>query len=169
MRVHAWDTAFVRARRADVHALVHDPAAAPRWWPGLRAEAAAGGWVRYRLGGGLAMRRLAVDVRMTRHRPDKGIHLAVRGDFDGVAEWYYLDEVDGTTVHHILDAATRDRGARPRLERYRASVRRGLHGVKDLLEGGRLPGEEPDPALLAHQRAVAGQLAPPARVGRSKR
>lgn len=165
MRVHAWDTVFVRARRADVHPLVRDLAGHPRWWPHLHAEAGADGWVRLvherpRLPGA----RLRLEGRVTTDRPgDRGLHLAYRGDLAGQAEWYYLDQPDGTVVHHLLHAATPDRGAARRLRAYRASVRAAMHALKDLLEGGRPPGAEPEPALLAHQREAAKALLPPAR------
>jgi hypothetical protein len=155
---------FVRAARADVHPLVRDPAGHGRWWPGVRVTVETGGWVRQvhrpgRLGGSLG-----VDVRVTSDRqPNKGIHLACRGAFEGRAEWYYLDEVDGTVVHHVLDAVTAERGSRRRLVAYRASVRMALNALKDALERDRPPGEEPRTALLAHQRAVAAELLPPRR------
>lgn len=162
-----------------MHPLVRAVAAHDRWWPGLGVSEAGDGWLtvthapprpgargtarRARLPVGPLRRGVVLDLRVTNVRPgDRGLHLACRGAFDGRVEWYYLDEPDGTVVHHVLDATTRPRGAARRLATYRASVRAGLHALKDMLEGQRWPGDEPDPALLAHQREAAKALLPPA-------
>lgn len=162
MRVDVWDTVFVRARRVDVHPLLADVASYGAWWPGLEVEPAASGLYRVthrprsRRGG---RHRLVVHVEKV--RPDKGIVFAYDGDIGGKAEFFYLDEVDGVAVHYLLGAELSGRRWRGLLLDHRASVRGALNRLKDRCEGGRLPGEEPDPALLAHQRAVAGELLPP--------
>jgi hypothetical protein len=162
VRVQAWDAVFVRARRIDVHPLVHHIPRQPLWWPGLRVRRDRGGFhVSHRPPGPLR-RRQHLFVRVVRDRPgSRGLHLACSGDFTGTIEWYYLDEADGTVVHHLLEADTADQGWRRRLAAQRASVRAGLHALKDILERGRAPGTEPDPALLAWQQQAAEALRPP--------
>lgn len=161
VRIDVWDTVFVRARRVDIHPFMADVEGYPRWWPDLRAEAAASALYRVthqahdRLG-----RRHEVTVRVEKVRPDKGIVFAYEGDIAGKAEFFYLDEVDGVAVHYLLGAEVEGRGWRRRLAAHRASVRAALNRLKDICEHPRLPGEEPDPALLAHQERAAADLLP---------
>lgn len=164
VRLEAWDSVFVRSARADVHDVVADVAAYGGWWPGLRVEPLVGGALRCRhRPPGVLGRRHTVDSRLVEERPGLGLRLAYLGDLDGQAEWYYLDEVDGVVVHYLLRAGARPRGARRLLAAHRASVRAAMHALKDRLEGDRLPGDEPDPRLVAHQaRAAAGGGARPA-------
>ncbi|MBA2318645.1 MAG: hypothetical protein H0V93_12830 [Euzebyales bacterium] len=155
MQVDAWDSVFIRARRAEVHAVLADPASYADWWPGLQV-AVRGDLLlvthppRLRLG---LPHRTA--VRVMKVRPELGIDFAYAGDLDGEAEFYYLDEVDGTVVTYLLRATTGHRRWRALLADHRASVRVALHELKDRLEGARLPGTEPDPRLLADQREAA--------------
>lgn len=157
VRIDIWDSVFVRARRADVHPLLADVAGYTRWWPGLRVRPL--GPDRLELGHRpsawpTSWHRVA--VRVLRVRPDLGVDFAVSGDLRGEAEWYYLDEVDGTVVHYLVRATTARRRHRRLVAAHRASVRAALHTVKDRLEGARAPGAEPVPELLAdQQRAIA--------------
>jgi uncharacterized protein YndB with AHSA1/START domain len=161
MRVDVWDTVFVRASRVAVHPHVADVARYPRWWPGLRVEPAAAGLYRMtHQAPGVWPRRHRIVVRVEKVRADKGIVFAYGGDIGGKAELFYLDEVDGITVHYLLGAEAVQGEATRLLARHRASVRAALHRLKDRCEGPRLPGAEPDPALLAHQAQVAGELQP---------
>jgi hypothetical protein len=164
MHVEAWDTVFVRARRADVHPVLRDLARYASWWPGLDARAVEPSTatdgprkdvvrLRHRPPGRRRGRH-TVDVTVTRERPDRGLELSCVGDLDGDVEWFYLDEVDGITVHHILRADADDRRAPAVLASHRASVRAALNALKDRLERGRPPGREPDHALVAHQAEV---------------
>ncbi len=156
MHVEAWDTVFVRARRADIHPVLADVPAYGLWWPGLRVTA-VGERLRLRhRAPGFWRGAHTVEVSLTRERPDRGLELSCRGDLDGEAEWFYLDEVDGVTVHHLLRADAPRRPARL-LAAHRASVRAALNVLKDRLERGRAPGTEPEPALLAHQARVRAE------------
>jgi hypothetical protein len=158
MHVEAWDSAFVRARRADVHPILRDVAGYGRWWPGLQVRTAG---VAHRVRHdppGMVGAAHVVEVRVVKDRPDLGIDVALAGDFVGSAEWYYLDEVDGTVVHYVLRAETAERGWRRRLAAQRASVRAALDELKDRLEAGRIPGAEPDPQLLADQQAAIAEF-----------
>lgn len=174
MDIEAWDSAFLRARRRDVHPALRDPAGYGHWWPA--ASSAARPWravpapgratgrtaalvlrsptLAARLAG--RVQRLAVTV--VKDRPGLGLDLAYRGTLTGAAEWYYLDEVAGITVHYVMHARVADRGWRGVLADHRAAVRQALNTLKDRLEGARLPGEEPDPVLLADQRVAAAEF-----------
>ena len=157
MHIEAWDTVFVRARRADVHPVLRDLAGYERWWPGLRSTV-VGEAVRLRHRPPRLLRGAhTVELQITRERPDRGLRLACRGDLVGEAERFDLDEVDGVTLHHLLRV---DAWRRPQalLAAHRASVRAALTTLKDRLEQGRLPGAEPEPALVAHQaRLIAAR------------
>lgn len=162
MRIQAWDAVFVRARRADVHAVLRDVAGYGHWWPGANARPEGEGVLLTLRGPG----RIRVPrpgsgpqriiARVVGERSDKGLRLRYSGDLCGEAEWYYLDEPAGAVVNYLVNADVGDRGWRKRLAVHRAAVRAALHELKDRLEGGREPGAEPDPDLLADQRrAVA--------------
>lgn len=174
MDIEVWDTAFVRARRRDLHPPLRDPAEYGQWWPGT--SSAPRPWraapIPGRTTGRAAalllrpptlaarvtgrVQRLAVTV--VKDRPGLGVDLAYRGTLDGTAEWYYLDEVAGVTVHYVVHARVADRGWRGVLADHRAVVRLALDTLKDGLEGVRIPGQEPDPALLADQRVAAAEF-----------
>lgn len=168
--IHTSDEVFVRARRCDVHPYLADLAGYGAWWPGCRSAPLEGATraarVLLRAGGApraddalrwgrARVQRLRLEV--TKERPDLGVDLRVRGDLDGEAEWYYLDEVDGVVVHWLVRAEAR-RAPRRIADAHRAAVRAGLHALKDVLEAGRAPGEEPSPALLADQQDAIAEF-----------
>jgi len=159
MRVEAWDQVFIRARRADVHPLVRDPALYGRWWPGAASAAGSEGTTLLRLrpptlGARIARCTHEIAVTVVKDRKDLGVDLAYRGTLAGTAEWYYLDETAGTVVHYVVHAEVADRAWRRALAEHRACVRAALQELKDRLEGARIPGAEPDPGLLADQEAA---------------
>lgn len=163
MLVSAWDSAFVRARRRDVHPILSDVARYGQWWPGV-TSVPHGDRVRLvlappTLAARLQGRTQAVDVRLSKVRRDLGVDFDYRGTLDGQGEWYYLDEPAGTVVHYLLSARVADRGWRRILAEHRAAVRAGLRELKDRLEGARSAGDEPEPALLADQREAAAAFA----------
>lgn len=158
MEISAWDSGFVRARRRDVHAVLAAPAGYGEWWPGARS-AVRGDAVALTLRpptarGRLGLRDQRLRVATRKVRPDLGIDLGYTGSLTGSAEWYYLDEPAGVVVSYVLRAQVADRGWRGVLADHRAAVRAALHELKDRLEGPRVPGAEPDPRLLAGQRAA---------------
>lgn len=158
MRVAVVDSAFVRARRADVHPVLRDVAGYGRWWPGADSRP-AGDLVLVTLRPpGLARRPQRITVATTKDRPGKGLRMRYAGDFTGDAEWYYLDEPTGVIVHYLLDADVADRRWRRRLADHRAVVRLALHALKDRLEGARVPGAEPDPGLVRDQRQATAEF-----------
>lgn len=161
MHLEAGDSTFIRARRADIHPVIAAVAEWGRWWPGVTTAARADGSASVVLRAPRAPRRLPpharrIEVRVLKDRRDLGVDLAYGGDLRGTAEWYYLDERDGTVVHYLLHAQAGHRGWRAALRDHRASVRAALTDLKDRFEAQRYPGDEPDPRLLADQRdAVA--------------
>jgi len=152
VQVEVWDSGFVRARRADVHPLVRDPATWARWWPGVTAVRSGLVLRPPTASARLAGRRQRIAVRVVKDRVDLGVDLAYSGTLTGPAELFYLDTDDGTVVTYVARVAVADRGWRRTLAEHRAVVRAGLHELKDRLEGSRVPGTEPDPVLLADQR-----------------
>lgn len=153
MDVQAWDSVFVRARRVDVHPVVADLAGWQRWWPGLRSVTDGDVTSVTLRPPGLVPRRQRFAARVTKDRAARslGVDLRYTGDITGEAELYYLDEPTGTVVHYLLRAAVAEHRWRRVLADHRASVRHALEALKERFEVGRLPGEEPDPALLAAQ------------------
>jgi hypothetical protein len=159
VEVSAWETVFVRARRRDVHPVLADVAGYGAWWPGAWA-APHGGAVRLTLRPPTAAARLcarthALDVTVAKRRRDLGVDLVYRGTLTGTAEWYYLDEAAGVTVHYLVHARVAAAGWRRTLAEHRACVRAALNELKDRLEGGRAVGAEPERALLDDQRQAA--------------
>ncbi len=138
MQVSAWDSAFVRARRSDVHAVLADVGRYGDWWPGA-SSAPDGDGVRLvlrppTLGARMVGRTQALRVSVRKVRRDKGVHLDYRGTLEGGAEWYYLDESTGTVVHYLVTAQVADVAWRRTLAEHRAAVRAALHELKDRLE-----------------------------------
>lgn len=154
-RVETWDSVFVRARRTEVHGLVGDVSRWGQWWPRALGDGDGAGdalvlvpptW-RARL----RRRRQRVAVEVTKDRPGLGLRFCYRGDLTGECEFFYTDADAGTMVHHIARIDVPRRGWMHHLGDHRAVMRATLDELKDRLEGTRLPGAEPDPALLADQ------------------
>ncbi len=158
MDVQAWDAVFVRARRRDVHPALADVAGWGGWWPGMVTRPAGASVVVSLRPPGLARRRQRFAVRVVKNRPGLGVDLRYDGELTGGAEFYYLDEPTGVTVHYIVRARVSAHRWRATLRDHRAGVRCALDTLKDRYEGGRLPGAEPDPGLLADQRAAIAQF-----------
>ena len=159
MEAQTWDAVFIRASRRRLHPVITDVAAWGRWWPGLTVAAdGAGLQLGLRAPGSRRTRRWHAAHGKQRH--DLGIELRYTGEVAGTAELYYLDEPAGTVVHYLFRGRVADRGARAAVRDHRAGVRAGLHALKDRFETGRVPGAEPDPALLVEQReAIAASAA----------
>jgi hypothetical protein len=153
--VQAWDEVFIRCTRAAANALVVDVAGWAAWWPGLAATPLDDRRTEVVLHTPWrAPRRHRLVVTADRVRPrDKGLEMTVAGDVVGTAEWFHLDRGDGVVVNYLLRGRVADGGWRRLLAAHRASVRAALTDAKRRLEAGRLPGTEPEPALLAHQAA----------------
>lgn len=158
MRIQAWDSVFVRARRTDVHPILADVAGYGRWWPAASSRDLGTRVAVTLTPPGIARRTQRFTVAVTKERPAKGIRMRYTGDLAGDAEWYYLDEPAGTVVHYLLTAEVTDRAWRRRLTDHRAAIRQGLDTVKDRLEDGRIPGTEPDPRLLDDQQAAIAEF-----------
>jgi hypothetical protein len=157
VRIDSWDSAFVRARRRDVHPVLADVGGYVEWWPRLRARAGHERWLlEHRRPGGL--RQVRVWLQVTKVRTDLGVDFALTGELVGDAEWYYLDEPTGVVVHHLLRVHAPDRGGQRLVEAYRGSVRAALHELKRRLEGPRVAGDEPDSQLVRDQADAAAEF-----------
>lgn len=162
MRIETWDTGFVRARRRDVHALLAQPLDRyGQWWPGVRAAGSGADAVTlvFRPPGRLR-RAHRVRAEIVKRRPNLGVSYRFSGDLDGEAEFFYTDEPNGVVVNYLLRVDTKG-GARRgrRLTRdHRAVAREALNAIKDRCEGGRVPGAEPDPRLLADQQQAIAEF-----------
>jgi uncharacterized protein YndB with AHSA1/START domain len=136
--LHADDAAFIRAPEAMIYRRLTHVAAWPTWWSGCTVEALAatssGGerWAVSLRGGRAHRLRLAVRPHSWRH--DLGLVLALDGDLVGRGEFWLEPTHGGTVVHQLLVATTPL--ARPLrvLERYRQAARRGVWGLKDVLQ-----------------------------------
>lgn len=135
--LHADDRAFIRAPEALIYRRLTHLAAWPAWWSGCRVERlpAVEGAERWAVALRTAPGRwLRVAVRPHSWRHDLGVVLALDGDLVGRAEFWLEPTHGGTVVHHLLVATTPL--ARPLrvLEAHRRAVRRGLWGLKDVLQ-----------------------------------
>jgi hypothetical protein len=154
MRIEAWDHGFVRAHRRDIHRVLADVAAYGAWWPGVHSRALGSSYeLVLRAPVGLRRRRRLL-LTVTKDRPGLGLRFDLGGDIEGSGEWFYLDEPNGVMVHALLKGSPAGRGASTMLRDYRWCVRSAFHTLKDLLEGDRLAGDEPDPAFLQRQEAA---------------
>ncbi|HWH31335.1 MAG TPA: hypothetical protein VNU01_01545 [Egibacteraceae bacterium] len=163
MRIETWDTGFVRARRRDVHALLALPLDRyGQWWPGVRARGAGADRVELAFRPpGLLRRSHRVTVEIVKRRPNLGVSYRFTGRaLTGEAEFFYTDEPNGVVVNYLLRVETRGgaRRARRLTRDHRAVAREALHALKDRCEGGRLPGTDPDPRLLADQRDAIAEF-----------
>lgn len=158
MQVRTWDSIFVRATRREIHPVITDIAGWQAWWPGLVVAAGPRGFALSLKAPGATSPRRRWTAQLRKDRPALGIHLAYAGDVAGEAEFYYLDERAGTVVHYVLRGTVADRAWRRAVRNHRAGVRAGLDALKDLLEGDREPGAEPDPQLLARQEQAIAEF-----------
>lgn len=136
MDLYIDDDGFVRAPRPLVYRRLTDVGRWPTWWMGLRVRSLppqggdevwaldlAGPWARHV--------RLAARAHSWRH--EEGFALGFEGDISGRAEFWLEDASAGTVVHHVL-VGHAPRRARQVHADYRRGLRRGLWGLKDLLQ-----------------------------------
>jgi hypothetical protein len=146
MDLHVDDDGFVRAPVDLVYRRLTDVAGWPAWWPGtvvrpLPAEPAPDAgpgnptdecWaVELR---GAPLRRVRVAARLHGWRHELGFSLALRGDVEGHAEFWLEPDYGGTVVHHLLIGRTELVHPLRVYKDYRRALRRGLWGLKDLLQ-----------------------------------
>ena len=135
--LHVDDAGFVRAPAWLVYRRLTDVGGWPTWWPGARvrslpARAGDEAWlVELR---GAPLRRLRVAARPHGWRHEQGFSLALTGDLAGGAEFWLEPGYGGTVVHHLLVAESPRRDERALLRDHRVALRRGLWGLKDLLQ-----------------------------------
>lgn len=129
------DEGLVQAPRWLVHRRLVAVAEWSTWWPGLVVvEPSAGPGVHHHLAVATGRawrprRTVRLAVLPWGERPDKGIHLAIRGDVVADAELWYADVRLGTIVHHLAEVDERSRGAGS----WRSLVRRALWALDDRL------------------------------------
>ena len=131
------DAAFVRAPIPFVYRRITDIGAWPTWWTGLelREQPPVAGNERWAASLRLAPARLVrIMVTCMRWRHDAGFELRLAGDLVGRAEFWLEPAASGTVVHHVASATTSLYRARGVATGYRKAVRRGLWGLKDVLQ-----------------------------------
>jgi hypothetical protein len=146
MDLHVDDDGFVRAPVELVYRRLTDVAGWPAWWPGTvvrplppepAPDAGPGNptdecWaVELR---GAPLRRVRVAARLHGWRHELGFSLALRGDVEGHAEFWLEPDYGGTVVHHLLIGRTELVHPLRVYKDYRRALRRGLWGLKDLLQ-----------------------------------
>lgn len=155
MQVQTRDAVFIRATRRSIHPVIADVGGWARWWPGLELRATGAGSADVVLRApGRIRRPRRWTLQVVKVRPELGVCMRYEGEVAGSGEFYYLDEPAGTVVHYAWRGAVADRRWRASVRDHRAGVRAGLEALKDSFEANRIPGEEPDAALLAQQRAA---------------
>lgn len=137
LALHADDRAFIRAPEALIYRRLTHLAAWPSWWSGCRVEPLPAGdagerWAVALRTGPARWLRLAVRPHSWRH--DLGVVLALAGDLEGRAEFWLEPTHGGTVVHHLLVATTPLPRPLRVLELHRRAIRRGLWGLKDVLQ-----------------------------------
>lgn len=136
--LHANDAIFIRAPEAMIYRRLTHVAAWPGWWSGCTVEplaATSSGGERWAVSlrtGRARWLRLAVRPHSWRH--DLGLVLALEGDLVGRGECWLEPTHGGTVVHQLLVATTPLAHPFRVLEQYRRAVRRGVWGLKDVLQ-----------------------------------
>ncbi len=134
MQLHADDDGFVRAPIGLVYRQLSDIGGWPAWWPGLRASPlGAENAFRLVLRASPLSRPVGLRVQAHTWRHDLGFVLDLDGDLQGRAEFWLESGWGGTVVHHPMQVEAPG-NPRSTLARYRASLRRGLGGLKDDLQ-----------------------------------
>lgn len=143
--LHIDDAGFVRVPEARCYRALTDVVGWPTFWPGTVVHAE--GDDRYAVRVGPPARRLHLELEAGSWRHDAGFTMQLTGDVQGRWEIWLEPLPGGTVVHHVVAAAAR----RPHRSRaLRRWLRRGLWGLKDLLE------EEARSAMLAAPPADRG-------------
>lgn len=139
MGVNTTDEIYIEAPPEEVQRALVGLSSGAAWWPGARVDG-AGERVRVDapIGGALA-RRVRFEAAVSHVREREGFTwMLERGELRGRAEWWLEAYKDGTIVHYYLDVERGDRGRARRMSsvvrRHRWAVRRGVNGLKDLLE-----------------------------------
>jgi hypothetical protein len=129
---HAHDQGFLGVPPAAVYRALEDLPRYGLWWPGIRVDTQGGG-TRLDLGAGVSGA-----ARIEGRRTDVGLVVALGPPGSGTLEWYLEPFEEGTIVNSILhlDRPTRGRRGARTLRRARASIRRGLVGLRAHLDDG---------------------------------
>lgn len=131
------DAGFVRAPAALVYRRLTDVGRWSSWWPGVAVRPLPPNGPAQRWAVGLAAGpafhlRCALSLDGWRH--EAGFHLDLAGDVVGRGEFWLEPHAGGTIVHHLVEATTPLLRPRRVSTGYRRAVRRGLWGLKDVLQ-----------------------------------
>ncbi|MCC5947681.1 MAG: hypothetical protein JJT89_04420 [Nitriliruptoraceae bacterium] len=134
--LHVDDATFVRAPATLVYRALTDVRRWPTWWSGCRVQdRGAPGEDRFVIEWTGAWRRVhRVQATAGAWRHAHGFTLSLAGDLDGQLEFWLDASHAGTTVHHLLVATTTATRPMTLLADHRRAARRGLWGVKDLVQ-----------------------------------
>jgi hypothetical protein len=137
LELHVDDAGFVRAPARLVYRRLTDVGAWPSWWSGVRVRRLPPvsddeTWMIELVGAPL--RRLRVGARLHSWRHSVGFSLELWGELHGQAEFWLEPGHGGTRVHHLLVAQAAPSDAHRLHADYRRAIRRGLWGLKDLVQ-----------------------------------
>lgn len=131
------DAGFVRAPAELVYRRLTDLGRWSTWWPGVEVRALPPDGPEERWAVGLPAGpafHLRYALAVDRWRHEVGFRFSLAGDLVGRGEFWLEPIAGGTVVHHLVNAATPLRRPRRVTTGYRRAVRRGLWGLKDLLQ-----------------------------------
>lgn len=133
--MHAHDQGFLEAPPSAVYRTLEDVPRYGLWWPGIGVDT-QGEEIRLVLGPGVSG-----TARIEGRRQDVGLVVALGPPARAKLEWYLEPFEEGTIVNAILHLDLPARGGRAdrALRRTRASVRRGLVGLRTYLGDGGAP------------------------------
>lgn len=131
------DAGFVRAPADLVYRRLTDIGRWPTWWPGAEVRPLPPNGPEERWAVGFAAGpafRLRCALALDGWRHEVGFRFALAGDLVGRGEFWLEPIAGGTIVHHLVEASTPLRRPRRVATGYRWAVRRGLWGLKDVLQ-----------------------------------
>ena len=124
------DRGWIPAPPGDVYGVVHSVETYSSWWPSVSAEPPTPGEHLLLTIPGLGALRTAVQG----DRPGLGLIIQLRGDVEGVLEWFLEPFKEGAIANVLLRLAERPRRWKRRELTYRSAVRDGLVALRRMFE-----------------------------------